>query len=97
MSAPRTAALVAEAARYPWWPEHWAEIDAGSREAYDRWVGAARGRRAARRARVVSRRIYGLRPWAGPVKRRWEALGDFIDNDRALPTDVSAGPSGWAP
>lgn len=98
MPASSTPALAAEAARYPWWPEAWAEIDADSRKRYERWVAAARGRRAARRARVVTRRVWGRRPWAGPLQRRLQAVADLVDNDRCgMTTDVAAGPAGWAP
>lgn len=98
MSAVRTPALAAEAARYPWWPEAWSEIDEGSREAYDRWVGAVRGGRSARRARLVVRRVWNRRPWAGPVRRRLHAVVDLIDSDRSgMYSDVATGPAGWAP
>lgn len=96
--APTAAALVAEADRYLWWAEKWTEIDADSRASYDRWVAGARGARAERRARLVTRRLWHRRPWAGLVKRRLQACWDFLDNGaEAMPADAAVGPAGWAP
>jgi hypothetical protein len=100
---PNAPALRVECERWPWFPQQWEEQEPASRDDYDRWVTTARTERSAqRRAALVVRRVWVGRPYAGPLRRRWDALVDFFFPDPP-PESVNAadgggsGPAGWWP
>jgi hypothetical protein len=99
---PAAPALRAEYERWPWFPQLWQEQEPASRDNYDRWVATARTERSARRrAALVVRRVWAERPYAGPLRRRKDALADLLFNDAPGETphgvDSGAGPAGWWP
>ena len=78
---PTATALLTESCRYSWWPRAWSLLEPDSRQAYDRWVAAVRRpSRSARRARLVTRRLWNGREFSGPLRRRLDAAFDVVQN-----------------
>ena len=101
--APSATALMRAYTYLPGFEEMWPELTPEDRLAYDQWVAGARlHSQARRRAHTVWRRMTMGRGYAGPVRRRADALIDLWRLPRRGPGggpgrlhDLGAGPSGW--